>query len=230
MHRNALAAHLRLATHSRRITPVMDHRVKMSPTSDLPVPRGPMIPGLGSLGVRLQVPLARRLPTPPPRKLRIPLDHRLPVQHPTRLPAAPGKFVPGMGSMDFMPGMGDDAEMDFMPGMGDDSALAGPMRLAKHAAASPHRKPILRKVQKPRIMGAPATVNPTARHGFMPGLGEEDDIDIIATGYLSADELAADEIPANVGPQAVTAATRGLGTMGVIVGAALLLGAFLKFR
>ncbi len=231
MHRNALAAHLRTATHSRRITPKAFHNARIPLAHAMPVPKGMMLPGLGSLGVRLATPKATRLGSPPPARLRIPLDHRLASPRPTRLPTAAGKFVPGMGSMDFMPGMGDDgAEMDFMPGMGDDSALAGPTRLVRHAAASPHRKPVLRKVQKPRIMGAKATVNPTAQQGFMPGLGEEDDIDIIATGYLSADELAADEIPANVGPQAVAAATSSLGKMGMIVGAALLLGAFLKLR
>ncbi len=213
---NALAAHLRAATHSRRITPKMDHRVKRPVAQDLNIARGPMIPGLGAINIRgakpMNAPLGQRLRSPHPtrlsrpgsRNLGIPIDHRLAAPHATQLPLAPGAFFPGMGDDVDSMFLGDN---EFMPGMGD----LGAHQLAKHAAASAHRKPVLRSVQKPRIKGAPATSAPTSAYGsFMPGLGEEEDSDVVAFGTLSAAELADGEIPANTAALAAPAAASAL--------------------
>jgi hypothetical protein len=231
MHRNRLATHLRAATHSRSITPRMDKNITPRMSHQMPVPHGPMVPGMGDLGAQsLSIPLGARVPAPKARNItphmdrsmRIPLDRKVAQPVTNRLPSHGGKFMPGMGDIESMFG---DLAGTFMPGMGDDTDLAG------HARARAHRAPKLRKVQKPRIMGTPARSRPMAPNsGFMPGFGEEDDGDMVAVGYLTAPELADGDIPANAGAQAAAAGASAMKTLMITAAAVIGVGLLLKMR
>ncbi len=198
----------------------IDHRLSTPATTRVAPAPGKFVPGMGDLGAwggngfwRGQYPQRAER-----RELR--RDYRQAVRGLRQdfkakrlaLSDLAGSFVPGMGDED-----------DFMPGMGE---------LGAEAAAKAHRKPHIVSARKPRIMGAPAPGRaPIAYGAFVPGMGEEDEGECAAVGYLTASELADDEIPGNTtnpGAEAAAAASGAMKTMVVVAGVAFLGGALLK--
>lgn len=220
---------LRRATHSAKITPQMMAQIPRPNAQRMPVPRGMMLPGLGAfaqtdldrIANRVIKPMAKPIPRTRSTSMALPLAQRVPMPRTTALASPAGNWLPGIGG-------DDDLAGPWMPGMGD------------LGAAVAHRKTKVLKVQKPRTMGTKAqTRAPAPSRGlrvdnsFIPGIGEEDDSDTLAMGYLTSRELADDEMPSNTANPGMQAAAAGASTMKTLVmvtGAALLLGAFLRMR
>ncbi len=193
----------------------------------------PGMAGLGDLN-RIAIPIPHekvpKLTRTHSVKIPTPHDKHLRAQAARRLRAAPGKMVPGMGDDSALAGWGSwwhqwiaKRRLRGFYGIEGDDDLAG------HKA----RRPNLVRVHKPRVLGIPHRAqNLRVSADFIPGMGEEDPGDTLALGYLSADELAADEIP-TTNVQATQAAQAGAGAMGklmLIAGLAFAAGAFLRMR
>jgi hypothetical protein len=187
----------------------------------------PGMAGLGDLN-RIALPIPHetvpKLTRTHSVKIPTPHDKRLRAQAARRLRAAPGKMVPGMGFMEELAGFKQlyarPTHRRLRNQLADDSALAG-------------RAPNIVRVHKPRVLGIPHHAqNVRVSADFIPGIGEEDPGDTLALGYLSAEELAADDIP-TTNVQAAQAAQAGAGAMGklmLIAGLAFAAGAFLRMR
>ncbi len=214
---NQLAKHIRRATHSARI-PRTHRKTLTRPVADLrrlPVPGGRIaLFGLGSLGTKVPGPGAPKIPRTRSTSLALPLDHRLQRPQTHRMKPGYGNMIPGLGFMEELAGV---------------AAAHGPRPGAKRPGAT--RAPVMVRTNKPRVLGS-STRSTEVHGGFMPGLGLEADGDMLALGYLTAPELAADEVP-TTNVQAADAAAAGASAMRKLVlvaGVALAFGAFLRFR
>ncbi len=215
--KNQLAKHIRLATHSPRIP--RTHRTTLTrPISGLrklPVAGGRAgMFGLGSLGTKVPGPADPKLLRPHTATLALPLDHRLKYPATNRVSPGYGNMIPGLGFMEELAGV----------------AAAHRPRL-RPAMRAPSRAPVMVATNQPRVLGS-STRSPEVHGGFMPGLGLEADGDMLALGYLTAPELAADDVPTVTNP-AATAAVAGASAMGklmLIAGLAFAAGIVLRMR
>jgi hypothetical protein len=190
------------------------------------------MPGMAGLGDinRLSLPIPHekvpKLLRTHSKPIPVPQGHILRSRNPSRLSAAPGKMVPGMGFMEELAGF--------------KTLYTRPVhRRLRHQLAQDDgfggaaRRPNIVRVHKPRVLGIPHRAqNVRVSADFIPGMGEEDPGDTLALGYLSAEELAADDIP-TTNVQVAQAAQAGAGAMYklmLIAGLAFAAGAYLRMR